>query len=155
MGKILILLNAVGLVLNALVFMIVVHYFEGVEGEVTPASASPQLSRAELERIIDQKNGRISNSLSSLSSKVGKISRDVDRVSRLIDQCNKQILSLRSLRVSSPPVEPVQVPLEEIPVEEIPVEEIPVEPPPVEEPPVEEMPDTPEGENEPLEGAGS
>jgi hypothetical protein len=122
MGKVLILLNAAGLILNLLVFLIVVHYF-GNAGVAAPETAAPAdaVTRSELEQqaasirkaIQDLPTRlRMPRNLDQLPADLGRIKSDVNamklvlgKLSALVEDVPEPVPPVEAAS-SAPVVEP-------------------------------------------------
>jgi hypothetical protein len=97
MGKVLIVLNAVGLLLNAVVFIIVVDLSGGLEGVVdaTSAPSKPALSREDVERLLEEKLTKINSGVAStLTSKLQSLTQDLKSVSAAVKGLERQLHTL-------------------------------------------------------------
>ncbi len=119
MGKVLILLNGAGLVLNVLVFMIVVHYFEDFEAPAAAESAGASgqpVSRTELE----QHTATLKKEIQNLGSKI-RLLRNLEKIPDDLGRLRKDVAVIQSelakLTAVELPEEPIEEPVETAPVE--------------------------------------
>lgn len=93
MGKVLILINVAGLIVNLLVFLVVVNYFGGFEGEGGPINNSsspsaPEITTADIEKIVEMKTANVSNSIKSLSQKIHTLTKDHKKITTIVERIN-------------------------------------------------------------------
>ena len=123
MGKVLIVLNVAGLIVNVLVFVIVVAYFENVEQPAEAASgASGPTAKAELESLLAQQTAKINQSVQAVSQKFRALTKDLKsvstelkKVSRDVRQIDTRVADIVSDvgDVEEPPPQPAAKPVEE------------------------------------------
>ena len=123
MGKVLIVLNVAGLVVNVLVFVIVVDYFENVEQPAEAADgASGPIAKAELERLLVQQSAKINQSIQAVSQKFRALTKDLKSVSTELRKVSRDVRQIDTRvadivadvgEVEEPPPQPAAKPVEE------------------------------------------
>ena len=93
MGKVLILINVAGLIVNLLVFLVVVNYFGGFEDERGPINSSSsssalEITTADIEKIVETKMANVSNNLKSLSQKIHSLTKDHKKITTIVERVN-------------------------------------------------------------------
>jgi len=102
MGKVLILINGTGFILNVLVFFIVVNYFEGIEGQntATTSLAAANATKSDLERESAAAMKAIQNlgkTLTQILQKSGKVPDDLRRISKELRDLKVELRKLTAI----------------------------------------------------------